>query len=57
MEYNIKITGSGTTDELITGLKNLINSIEDSVKSEHVEAILDGAEWKDKILMTEISAK
>lgn len=55
MNYNIKITGSGTADEIINALKGVIESIEEA-KPEG-DAILDGAEWKDATLMTEISAE
>lgn len=55
MNYKIKITGSGTADEIINALKGVIESIEEA-KTEG-DAILDGAEWEDATLMTEISAE
>lgn len=48
--YNIKITGSGTRDEIVEALKNVLTSIDESNV-----AVLDGAEWEDSILITEIN--
>jgi hypothetical protein len=52
MEFNIKITGSGTKEEILKSLLDLVKGIQESDTP-----ILDGAEWEDKILITEINAK
>lgn len=57
MNYQIKITGSGTADEIISALKGLIKTIERAKKSGHENDMLDGAEWEGSTLMTEISAE
>ena len=45
--YNleIKVTGSGTPEEIIAALKELAESIEETLNSEHGIAYLDGATW------------
>lgn len=48
--YEIKITGNGTREEIISDLKNIIEGIE----AESSVAVLDGAEWEGATLMTEI---
>lgn len=55
--YNIKITGSGTAEEIAQKLKSLAEEIEDSAKVENgmQRAFLDGAEWEDETLMTTIN--
>jgi len=54
--YNIKITGKGTSEEIIKSLKSIIGGIEEAQEGEHPEsAILDGAEWEDNTLATEIN--
>lgn len=50
MEYGIKITGSGTPQQLADALRTVADSIESSTPY-----MLDGAEWEDPILMTEIN--
>lgn len=57
MKYSIKITGSGTTDEIINALKNVIENIEEVSKSASEIIALDGAEWEDGTLMTEIESE
>lgn len=57
MNYKIKITGSGTAKELIESLQGIIDGISEASRGEHETASLDGAEWEDKTLMTEISAE
>jgi hypothetical protein len=52
MEFNIKITGSGTKEEILKSLSDLFEGINQSDI-----ATLDGAEWEDKTLITEINAK
>jgi len=54
--FEIKITGSGTPEQLVEALGEVARSIA-SVGAEHGTAILDGAEWEDAILVTEINAK
>ena len=56
MNYKIKITGSGTSKDIVKALKEIIEGIEEAQNSDHETAILDGAEWEDTTLMTEISA-
>lgn len=52
LNYEIKITGSGTKEQLEHSLRELARSIQDAKG----DAELDGAEWEDAILMTEIKA-
>jgi hypothetical protein len=47
--YAIKITGSGSKDEIVEALEGLINSIKESSEQE-----LESAEWEDGFLNTEI---
>lgn len=53
MEYEIKITGSGPTKDLIDALKDVISEME---KHQHERAIEDfgECEWEDMFLMTTI---
>ena len=51
-EFEIKITGSGTRDEIIKSLKLIIEGLE----AETSDGVLDGAEWEDSTLCTEINA-
>lgn len=58
MEYSIKITGSGTASEIVRALELIATAISDKavrtrLDSPEVED-LDGAEWEDSTLMTEI---
>ena len=50
MNFKVKITGGGTRKEILQGLQLVINSINSCTDKE-----LDGAEWEDKALMTEIN--
>ena len=53
--YKIEIKGEGTSKEIIESLKDIIGGIEEAQEGEHPEsAILDGAEWEDETLETEI---
>ncbi len=57
-EYSIKITGEGTAQDVVSALRKVANAIEskdirDNLDSPEVED-LDGAEWEDNTLMTEI---
>lgn len=53
--YNITIKGNGTPQEIKKSLQSIIDGIQEAEDGEHSTcAILDGAEWEDEILMTEI---
>lgn len=56
MNFEIKITGSGTAQEIIDALRGVADSIMEQTRSEHETAVLDGARWEDPTLMTEIDA-
>ena len=52
MNYYIKITGSGTKDEIVDALEGLAHSIRITPDNEMNE---EGADWEDNILITEIN--
>jgi hypothetical protein len=55
-KYDITIKGNGTSKEIIESLQSIIGGIEEAQEGEHPEsAILDGAEWEDNTLTTEIN--
>ncbi len=58
MTYKIKITGEGTAKEIASALKKVAKAIEDKPTRESLDSPeiehLDGAEWEDCTLMTEI---
>lgn len=54
--FEIKITGSGTAEQLVNALRDVARSIA-SVNTEHGTAMLDGSKWEDAILVTEINAE
>jgi hypothetical protein len=54
MNYHIKITGSGTAEELLKALRDVVANIEEAKRGEHETAMLDGATWEDATLCTEI---
>lgn len=54
--FNIKISGSGTPNEIIKSLQDIIDGIVEAKHSDNVDAALDGAEWEDATLVTEISS-
>ncbi len=56
-EYKIKISGSGTTGELLQALERIKNNIEEAVSSGHELQLLDGAEWEDSTLYTNVDAE
>lgn len=57
MEYEIKITGGGKPYQLVEALIGVANSIQEAIHNEqHTCAILDGAEWEDSTLFTEIKS-
>lgn len=51
MEFEIKITGSGTKQELEKALQQVVDNIKASTDEE-----LDGSQWEDPTLMTEIDS-
>jgi hypothetical protein len=53
INYDIKISGSGTPKEIVESLMRLIESISETPSV----VILDGAEWEDSTLMTTINAE
>ena len=55
-KFTIKISGSGTADEIKKALKNVIESIEET-RGDEQDAKLDGVEWEDDILMTSIDSE
>jgi len=55
LTINIKISGSGTPNEVIKSLEGLIESIKETNKGKDKIAIFDGAEWEDETLITEIN--
>jgi hypothetical protein len=54
--FEIKITGSGTPEQLVNALQELAKDIA-LVNSLRGAVALDGAEWEDTILVTEINAE
>jgi hypothetical protein len=48
--FNIKITGGGTKEDIISSLNDIINEIKFSSEDE-----LDDREWEDPYLYTEIT--
>jgi hypothetical protein len=54
MKYSIKITGSGTPDEIIKSLKNVIGNIEEAKGGIAEIATFDEAKWEDRTLITEM---
>lgn len=58
--YQIKITGEGTANEIVNALRLVANAIESNgirktLDSPEIED-LDGAQWEDCTLLTEICA-
>lgn len=51
--FRINITGSGTADEIIKSLKEILEGIEHDKTPEN----LDGARWEDATLFTAINAE
>ncbi len=51
--YDIKITGNGTREQIIEDLKSFIEGLE----AETSVAVLDGAEWESESLFLEINQK
>ncbi len=57
MNYEIKITGSGTAKEIAEALKAVVKNLESATNGKHETALLDGAEWEDATLVTTINAQ
>ena len=53
--FEINISGEGTKKQLVKALQELIDAL-NGTTSEDEDAILDGAEWEDPILITTIKA-
>lgn len=55
MTYQIKITGSGTREEIAAALRNIADAIyHPNSKGDGLNVTLEDHEWEDYILMTEI---
>ena len=54
-QFNIKITGSGTPEEIIASLKLVIDSVDAARHKKNPAKFLDGAKWENKTLMTEVN--
>lgn len=54
MNYEIKITGSGTAKQIAAALRDIAKNIQSAADGNHEEQLLDGAEWEDPTLMTTI---
>ncbi len=59
MEYTIKITGQGKPEDIVKALRLVASAIESKSVRENLDSPeiedLDGAEWEDFTLMTEIN--
>lgn len=59
MEYTIKITGQGKPEDIVNALRLVASAIESKSVRENLDSPeiedLDGAEWEDFTLMTEIN--
>lgn len=53
--FEIKITGSGTPEQLVEALREVARNI--LINAEHGVGMLDGSEWEDSVLVTEINAE
>jgi hypothetical protein len=56
MNYEIKITGSGTAKQIEMALRQIARQIQDAADNNKEEEELSDAKWEDSTLMTEISA-
>lgn len=52
--FTIKITGSGTAEQLEIALRQVARNIQDLAQNGK-ESELDGASWEDPTIMTEIN--
>ncbi len=57
MEFKVNITGSGTPQQIVDALNEIVKSIQEAQKSKHQNAVLDGAVWEGPTLITEIEAE
>ena len=55
MNYEIKITGEGTSQEIVKGLTKLIATIEETSKTHREE--IGCVEWEDETLLTVINER
>lgn len=57
--FTIKITGEGTASEIASALQLIVNAIKDKTIRDGLDSPkvqdLDGCEWEDCTLMTEIN--
>jgi len=53
MDYKIKINGEGTSQEIVSALKRLISTIEETTRTHRQE--IGNVEWEDETLLTEIN--
>lgn len=56
MEYEIKISGSGSAKQLYEALMEIANDIKHASEGSQEEYILSGACWEYEVLTTEIEA-
>jgi hypothetical protein len=56
LTYNISIKGNGTIKEITESLKELIISLDVYKNKSNADAELDGVEWEDETLCTNITA-
>ena len=54
-KYDIKITGDGTAQEIVEGLKKVIATIEETTRTYRDD--IGTVEWEDETLITEITEK
>lgn len=57
MKFKIEIKGSGKAVDIAKSLREIANGIDEAINSGKEDAILDGAEWEDETLMSEINAE
>ena len=57
MNYEIKISGSGTAKQIAAALRDIARNIQEASDGNNEIAELDGANWEDPTLMTEIKAQ
>ena len=57
MNYEIKISGSGTAKQIAAALRDIARNIQEASDGNNEIAELDGANWEDPTLMTEIRAQ
>ncbi len=56
-QFEIKISGSGTAEEIATALRNVADAVfHPTSVGEGKNLYIDDVEWEDKTLMTEIKS-